>query len=100
MVLLEHELGLPLAMLERPSEQPPDGAVRIRTPDEFWFQSFSLVAEMPRAIIVIGTLGVSLIHELRYLREAVVLHAAAAEARTARHRDPQVDSTLLRSTHE
>jgi hypothetical protein len=70
MVLLEHELGMQLVMLERPSEQPPEGPIRIRAPDEFWFQSFGLVAELARAIIVIGNLGVNLIHELRYLRDA------------------------------
>ena len=70
MVLLDHELGMQLVMLERPSEQPPEGPIRVRAPDEFWFQSFGLVAELARAIIVIGNLGVNLIHELRHLRDA------------------------------
>jgi hypothetical protein len=117
MVLLEHELGMQLVMLERP---------------------FGLVAELARAIIVIGNLGVNLIHELRYLRDAGlsgrvlvyadatlhgfeegkdldeqmswpvssegvragVLHAAAAEAIAPRPQDAAVESASPGSTHQ
>jgi hypothetical protein len=70
MVLLEHELSMHLVMLERPADEPPDGPIRIRAPDEFWFQSFGLVAELARAIIVISNLGANLLQELWYLRDS------------------------------
>jgi hypothetical protein len=70
MWLLDQELDLPLIMLERPSDEPEVGPVRIRAPDELWFPSFCLLAELAQAIIVIGNLGPNLVRETRYLDDA------------------------------
>lgn len=70
MTLLDRYKGIHLLLLERPNEEPPDGPIRIRTPDSIWFESFKLVAELAQAIIVIGDFGYHLIQEINYLGEA------------------------------
>lgn len=70
MLLLDHQADTHLLMLERPNDEAPDGPVRLRVPDNIWFESFTLVAELARAIIVIGNLGPNLLREVRYLADA------------------------------
>ncbi len=61
MTLLERYKGMHLLLLERPNQEPPEGPIRIRTPDSIWFDSLKLVAELAQAIIVIGNFGFHLI---------------------------------------
>jgi hypothetical protein len=69
MVLLDMD-GIHTVMLERQTESVPDGPLRIRAPDEFWFASFALIAELAHVIIVLSNIGPNLILETRYLDDA------------------------------
>lgn len=62
--------GLHLLLLERAGDAAPDGPIRIQAPDEIWFDSFSCIAELAHAILVIGNVGAHLVEELRYLDRA------------------------------
>jgi hypothetical protein len=69
MTLLDVD-GIHTVMLEPESETPPDGPLRIRAPEHFWFASFGLIAELAHAVLVIGNIGANLIRETRYLADA------------------------------
>lgn len=70
MMLLHHQAGMHLVMLERQNEDLPEGPTRLRVPDNFWFEAFTQVAELAQAVIVIGNLGPNLIREVQYLKDA------------------------------
>lgn len=74
MMLLDQELQLPLLLLERDTGLPDYGPIRIRAPDEIWFESFCLLAELADAVIVIGNVNANLIRETRHLTDADLRH--------------------------
>jgi hypothetical protein len=70
MVMLDHALNLPLLFLERDSNQPDEGPIRIRAPDAIWFESFCLLAQLAEAIVIVGNVGPNLVREARHLTDA------------------------------
>jgi hypothetical protein len=70
MVMIDHALNLPLLMLERASDQPDEGPIRIRAPDAIWFESFCLLAQLAEAIVIVGNIGSNLVRETRHLTDA------------------------------
>ena len=69
MMFLYEQIGHHLLMLEREPEGCPEGPIRIAAPDEYWFESFQLLAELAQAIIVITNMGDNLLKEVYYLSD-------------------------------
>lgn len=64
------QMGTHLVVLERPNEEPPDGPLRLQSPDESWFPMFAQLAELAQAIILPAGIGPNVMHEIQYLHDA------------------------------
>jgi hypothetical protein len=67
MYALDIGCGTHLLMLERADETAPEGPIRVRAPDEIWFDSFRCLAELAQAVLVVGNVSGPLLDELWHL---------------------------------
>ena len=74
MPLLDVLCGAQVALLERDAgDGTPPGPMRFPTPDDIWFESFTWLAELAWAIVVIANTNANLVGELQHLDD-VGLH--------------------------